>query len=102
MTSVRSVARRQRLDRLRFSGIARLHSAMVGKTGLRGRHEHRIDASTAAGHVRGEEPVRTLDPNSKRRYVLLRAELYERVRQLLQAEAIDPSLYEFEEPPNPS
>jgi len=48
------------------------------------------------------EPLRFVDPDSKREYVLLRAELYERMRRIVDAEVVDPSLYEFEEPANPS
>ncbi len=47
-----------------------------------------------------KEPLRFIDAQSKREYVLLRAELYERLRRLAQAEVIDPSLYEFEGPTN--
>jgi hypothetical protein len=34
-------------------------------------------------------------------YVLVRLETYEQVKALLEAEEIDPSLYEFDEVPNP-
>ena len=45
-----------------------------------------------------EEPPRFVDPDNKREYVLLRAEVYERMRRLLESEVVDPSFYEFEEP----
>jgi hypothetical protein len=46
---------------------------------------------------RGAEPVRVHDPDTLREYVLVRAEVFERMRKLLQTESVDPSLYEFEE-----
>jgi len=46
-------------------------------------------------------PLRVVDPDSKREYILLRADLYDRMRSLLEAEVVDPSLYEFEERENP-
>ncbi len=49
-----------------------------------------------------KEPLRFIDAQSKREYVLLRVELYDRLRLLAQAEVVDPSFYEFEEPINPS
>ena len=45
----------------------------------------------------GDTPVRLIDPATKEQFVILRAEAYERLRRLLQAERVDPSLYEFEE-----
>lgn len=44
------------------------------------------------------EPVRVLDPQTRHEYVLLRAEAYERLRRLAEAEVVDPSFYEFDEP----
>ena len=41
--------------------------------------------------------VRAVDSESKQEYVLLRAEAYQRLRELSEAEVVDPSLYEFEE-----
>lgn len=49
-----------------------------------------------------KKPLRLIDPESKREYILLSTELYERLRRIAQAEAVDPSLYEFEEPAKPS
>jgi hypothetical protein len=49
-----------------------------------------------------KEPLRFIDPENKREYVLLPAELYERMRRIASAEVVDPSLYEFEEPTEPS
>ena len=43
----------------------------------------------------GEAPIRLTDPDTKAEYVVLRAELYERMRRVF--EEVDPSLYEFEE-----
>ncbi len=43
------------------------------------------------------EAVRVRDRKSLREYVILRADVYDRLRQLLEAEVVDPSLYEFEE-----
>jgi hypothetical protein len=51
---------------------------------------------------RADRPIRILDPDSRREYVLLRADLYERMRQVVEAEVVDPSFYEFEEPGSPS
>jgi hypothetical protein len=44
-----------------------------------------------------KEFLRFIDPDSMREYILLPAELYERMRRMAQAEVVDPSLYEFEE-----
>jgi hypothetical protein len=45
----------------------------------------------------GREPVRLIDPDTKQEFVVLRADDYERLRRLSNAERIDPSFYEFEE-----
>lgn len=45
----------------------------------------------------GEAPLRLTHPATREEFVVLRAEVYERLRRLLQAEQIDPSFYEFEE-----
>src|SRR6516162_8864740 len=42
-----------------------------------------------------KEPLRFLDPDSMQEYILLPAELYERMRRMAQAEAVDPSFYEI-------
>ena len=42
-------------------------------------------------------PVRMTDPATHAEHVLLPVVVYERMRRLLDAEAVDPSLYEFEE-----
>jgi hypothetical protein len=47
--------------------------------------------------VANGEPVIALDPETNQTYVLLRADLYRRLRDLLEAEVVDPSFYEFEE-----
>jgi hypothetical protein len=43
------------------------------------------------------EPVEVTDPDTHEVYVLLRQEQYRAMRRLLDAEEIDPSLYEVEE-----
>jgi hypothetical protein len=49
----------------------------------------------------GESPLRLTDPETHIEYVVLKAELYERMRRVF--EEVDPSLYEFEEiNPNPA
>jgi hypothetical protein len=53
-------------------------------------HEQRQEVRHA-----GEIPVRVTDPETSAEYVMLRAEVYERMRRVF--EEIDPSLYEFEE-----
>lgn len=45
----------------------------------------------------GDDPVRLVHPTTHEQFVVLRAEVYERLRRLLQAEHVDPSFYEFEE-----
>jgi hypothetical protein len=52
--------------------------------------------------VQSKGPARFVDPDSKQEYVLLPTELYERMQRRAQAEVVDPSLYEFEEPADPS
>ncbi len=47
------------------------------------------------------EPVTVVNPATRREYVLLPAETFQRMRELLEAEHIDESLYEFEEPDSP-
>lgn len=49
-----------------------------------------------------KEPARFVDPNSKQENILLPTVLYERMRRMVQAEVVDPSLYEFGEPAKPS
>ncbi len=49
----------------------------------------------------GDRPVRLTDPETKAEFVVLRAEVYERMRRALEAEAVDPSLFEFEETDQP-
>jgi hypothetical protein len=45
----------------------------------------------------GDAPVRLVHPTTQEPYVVLRAQVYERMRRLLLAEQLDPSFYEFEE-----
>jgi hypothetical protein len=49
----------------------------------------------------GDEPVRIEDPHTHAAYVLLKAEVYDRMRALAEAEKIDPSFFEIDdfEPP---
>lgn len=49
-----------------------------------------------------KRPVRLLDRASNREYVLVRADLFERMQKALAAEAVDPSFYEFEEIDRPT
>lgn len=44
----------------------------------------------------GQGPVRLVDPETKEEFVILRADLYDRLRRLVDAEHIDPSFYESE------
>ena len=43
----------------------------------------------------GESPLRLSDPDIRAEYIVLKAELYERMRRVFAD--VDPSLYEFEE-----
>ena len=45
----------------------------------------------------GEQPVRIADPETHTEYVILKADVYEKMRTLMQPEKIDPSLYEYGE-----
>jgi hypothetical protein len=45
----------------------------------------------------GEKPPRVVNPRTKETYVLVPAQIYEKVCHTLEVEEIDPSLYEFEE-----
>jgi hypothetical protein len=45
---------------------------------------------------RTAEPVRLQDPRTQREYILMRAEVFDRMKKLLEAETVDPSLYEFD------
>lgn len=45
----------------------------------------------------GEKPPRVVNPRTKETYVLVQAQLYEKMRKTLEVEEVDPSLYEFEE-----
>jgi hypothetical protein len=45
----------------------------------------------------GNEPVRIEDPEIRGTYVLLRADVYERMRALMEAEEIDPSFFEIDD-----
>ncbi len=42
-------------------------------------------------------PVRLEDPETRREYVVLRADVYDRMRHLLLAEEIDPSFFEIDD-----
>jgi hypothetical protein len=43
----------------------------------------------------GDGPLRLTDPDTRAEYVVLKADLYDRMRRVF--EEVDPSLYEFEE-----
>jgi hypothetical protein len=45
----------------------------------------------------GEAPVRIADAETHREYVILRADVYDRMRHLLEVEEIDPSFFEIGE-----
>jgi hypothetical protein len=42
----------------------------------------------------GEAPVRIADEETERKYVILRAEVYDKMRQLLEPDEIAPSCFE--------
>jgi hypothetical protein len=42
-------------------------------------------------------PIRVTESKSRHDYVVVKAELFERMKKLLETETVDPSLYEFEE-----
>jgi hypothetical protein len=43
----------------------------------------------------GDAPVRIADVETDREYVILRAEIFDRMRRLLEIEEIDPSFFEI-------
>lgn len=43
----------------------------------------------------GDQPVRIEDPKTHKKYVIVKEEIYERMRALLEEEEIDPSLFEY-------
>lgn len=45
----------------------------------------------------GNQPVRVEDPANNRHYVMISAELWERMRALIDVEHIDRSLYEYDD-----
>jgi hypothetical protein len=49
----------------------------------------------------GDDPVRLVHPATQEQFVVLRAEVYDRLHRLLQAERVDPSFFEFEEKDSP-
>jgi hypothetical protein len=46
-------------------------------------------------------PIRVTEPKSQHDYVVVKAELFERMKKLLETETVDPSFYEFEETDQP-
>lgn len=46
-----------------------------------------------------EKPVAVLDVETKREYVLVRREIYERLQKIMEIEEVDPSFYECDESP---
>ena len=45
----------------------------------------------------GDDPVRVEDPITREPYVILRATVYERLREMVEVEKVDPSFYEYGE-----
>jgi hypothetical protein len=45
----------------------------------------------------GDEPVRIEDPDTHTAYVLVKAEVFDRMRSLKEAEGIDPSFFEIDD-----
>jgi hypothetical protein len=43
----------------------------------------------------GEQPVRITDPETRNQYVLVKADVYDKMRAFMEAEQIDPSFYEY-------
>ncbi len=50
-----------------------------------------------AVELSGIEPVRVEDPENGSAYYIVRADVYEKMRELIVIEHSDPSLYEYEE-----
>lgn len=46
------------------------------------------------------DPIRLQDRETLKEYVLIRADVFERMRKMLETEVVDPSFFEFEEPEN--
>jgi hypothetical protein len=45
----------------------------------------------------GDDPVRIEDPDTHTAYVLVKAEVFERMQSLAEVEEIDPSFFEFDD-----
>jgi hypothetical protein len=45
----------------------------------------------------GTQPVRLEDPETRQAYVLLRADVYDRLREAIDVEDIDPSFFEIDD-----
>ena len=45
----------------------------------------------------GEKPFRIEDPESRTAYVILKEEVYDRMRAIIETEAIDPSFFEIDD-----
>ncbi|HEV3417106.1 MAG TPA: hypothetical protein VG056_09845 [Pirellulales bacterium] len=45
--------------------------------------------------VAGQQPVRVEDPETKTAYLIVREELFRRMREMVEVEKIDPKLFEF-------
>lgn len=43
----------------------------------------------------GDQPVRIEDPQTHTKYVIVKEEVYDRMRALLEEEEIDPSFFEY-------
>jgi len=57
-----------------------------------------INPRTAPGSgARGGDPVRIEDPITRESYVILKAAVYEKLREQVEVEKVDPSFYEYGE-----
>jgi hypothetical protein len=45
----------------------------------------------------GEKPVRVEDPDTKTAYLIVKEEVFQRMRELVEIETIDPSFFEFDD-----
>jgi hypothetical protein len=48
-------------------------------------------------HEAGDRPVRVEDPDTRESYVLIKAAVYEKLREQVEVEKVDPSFYEYGE-----
>ena len=50
-----------------------------------------------AVNAAGDQPVRVEDPETHKAYVILKADLYDRMRSAFEEEEIDPSFFEIDD-----